>query len=55
MARKTKAEPITPARQPNSIVGTPATVEACRADYAAGADGRAAMARAAEASRARRS
>lgn len=45
----------TPARQPNSIVAQPATVAACRADYAAGADGRAAMARAAQAAKARRS
>ncbi|MFE4649304.1 hypothetical protein [Streptomyces sp. NPDC056707] len=44
---------ITPAREPNSIVDAPATVAACRADYAAGADARAAMAK--QAARQRRS
>jgi len=54
MARR-MAQPVTPERQPGSRVSEPATVEACRADYASGADGRAAMDRAAQATRARRS
>ncbi|MER5892375.1 hypothetical protein [Streptomyces sp. NPDC001876] len=53
MARRT-TPPVTPERQPHSIIDAPATVEACARDYAAGADGRAAMARAAKATRARR-
>ncbi|MFB4424826.1 hypothetical protein C5F59_027570 [Streptomyces sp. QL37] len=54
MARK-KAQPQAPDRKPNSVISERATVEACRRDYQAGSDGRAAMARAAQAARARRS
>jgi hypothetical protein len=54
MARQ-QAQPVTPERRPGSVISEPATVEACRRDYQAGAEGRAAMARAAQAARARRS
>ncbi|MFE6931773.1 hypothetical protein ACFVDT_07050 [Streptomyces sp. NPDC057699] len=51
MAKK-PAPSSAPDRQPNSIVATPATVAACRDDYAKGAAARAAMAK--QAARTRR-
>lgn len=51
MAKKPPPK-VTPARRPNSVIAEPATVAACRADYAAGTDARAAMAK--QAARARR-
>ncbi|MFC8862674.1 hypothetical protein [[Kitasatospora] papulosa] len=47
-----KTQPVTPDRKPNSVVAQPATVAACREDYAKGAAARAAMGKAA--ARARR-
>ncbi|MCX4676721.1 hypothetical protein OG413_15660 [Streptomyces sp. NBC_01433] len=52
MAKKLKPS-VTPERQPDSVIASPATVAACRADYVRGADARAAMAK--QAARARRS
>ncbi|MER6235933.1 hypothetical protein ABT185_07635 [Streptomyces clavifer] len=42
-----KTQPVTPAREPSSVVGQPATVAACRQDYAKGAAARDAMTQAA--------
>ncbi|MGW1813300.1 hypothetical protein ACWCQM_06975 [Streptomyces sp. NPDC002125] len=52
MARQ-QAQPVTPERSPSSVISEPATIEACRRDYAAGAAAREAMAK--QAARARRS
>ncbi|MFJ4837151.1 hypothetical protein [Streptomyces sp. NPDC088746] len=46
MAKK-QAQPAAPDRQPNSVIAEPATVAACREDYAKGAAARDAMGKAA--------